>query len=202
VRPSQRPLWRVCIRHVTEPAGRLLRSSSAHSLVPPLRTPRTTLFLPSPSESSPPPRLNNNWVPDPLDVFSVPSSSESPPPPPRLSARETHVTVHGAPACTAAPARNAQVASQGTAPRARSSILNHGGTCARDNPGSNELMHVLQNAFESNWYGPGNTNTSPEGEKEEKKRMKNKPTKEIVVAEGSDDDGEEKAQANLPTSLN
>ena len=36
-----------------------------------------------------------------------------------------------------------------------------GQTCAGDKSGSNELMHLLQNAFESNWSGQGSTNTSP-----------------------------------------
>jgi hypothetical protein len=67
-----------------------------------------------------------------------------------------------------------------------------------DNSGANELMNVLQNAFESNWYGPGSTNTSPR-EKKKKKRTK-KPPKEVVVVEDSDDDVE-KEQDNLPTSL-
>jgi hypothetical protein len=67
-----------------------------------------------------------------------------------------------------------------------------------DNSGSNELMNVLQNAYESNWYGPGSTNTSPREKK--KKRTKKKPPKEVVVVEDSDDDVE-KEQDNLPTSL-
>ena len=38
---------------------------------------------------------------------------------------------------------------------------------AGDNSGSNELMHVLQNAFECDWYGPGSTKYESEGENEE-----------------------------------
>jgi hypothetical protein len=76
-----------------------------------------------------------------------------------------------------------------------------GKTRAGDNSGSNELMHMLQNAFESNWYGPGSTNTSPK-EKRKKRRTKKKPTKEVVVVEDSDDEEEgEKDKDNLPTSL-
>jgi hypothetical protein len=61
-------------------------------------------------------------------------------------------------------------------------------------------MHVLQNAFESNWYGPGGTNASPK-EKRKKRRTK-EPTKEVVMLEDSDDEEEGgKDQANLPTSL-
>jgi hypothetical protein len=75
---------------------------------------------------------------------------------------------------------------------------------AGDNSGSNELIHVLQNAFESNWYGPDSTNTSPR-EKTQKKRMKKKPAKELVVVVESDDEEEgendkDKDQANLPKS--
>ena len=58
---------------------------------------------------------------------------------------------------------------------------------------SNQLMHVLQNAFESNWYGPGSMNTSPREKK--KKRTKKKPAKEIVVIDDDEDDeGEGKGQ--------
>ncbi|KAN0136375.1 hypothetical protein V8E53_005743 [Lactarius tabidus] len=75
-----------------------------------------------------------------------------------------------------------------------------GKTRAGDNSGSNELMHVLQNAFESGWYGPASTNTSPRERK--KRRTKKKLAKEVVVVEDSNDEGEkEKDQANLPTSL-
>ena len=59
-------------------------------------------------------------------------------------------------------------------------------------------MHVLRNVFESNWCGPGNTNSSP---REKRKKKKKKPAKEIVgvVDNEDEDDGEKKA--NLPTSL-
>ena len=42
-------------------------------------------------------------------------------------------------------------------------------------------MHVLQNAFESNWYGPDSTNTSPKEKWRTKRRMKKKPAKEVGV---------------------
>jgi hypothetical protein len=64
-------------------------------------------------------------------------------------------------------------------------------------------MHVLQHTFESNWYGPGSTNTSPR-EKRKKRRTKKKPAKEIVVVDDDEDEEEgekEKEKANLPTSL-
>ena len=73
-----------------------------------------------------------------------------------------------------------------------------------DNSGSNELMHVLQNAFESNWYGPGSTNTSPKERMRKKRRTKKKPAKEVVVVDYEEDEEEleqEKKTANLPTSL-
>ncbi|KAN0136400.1 hypothetical protein V8E53_005768 [Lactarius tabidus] len=55
---------------------------------------------------------------------------------------------------------------------------------ARHNSSSKELIHVLQNAFQSNWNGPGSTNTSPR-----KKMTKGtKLAKEIVVV--VDDEGE------------
>ena len=71
-----------------------------------------------------------------------------------------------------------------------------GQTCAGDKSGSNELMHALQNAFESNWSGPCSTNTRP--------RATKKPAKEIVVVVDDEDEeeGEKAAKASLPTSLN
>ena len=66
---------------------------------------------------------------------------------------------------------------------------------------------MLQNAFESNWYGPGSTNTSPKERRRKKRRTKKKPPKEVVVVVDDDEDEEvgeqEKAKerANLPTTL-
>ena len=65
---------------------------------------------------------------------------------------------------------------------------------------------MLQNAFESNWYGPGSTNTSPKERRRKKRRTKKKPAKEVVVVDDDEDEevGEqqkEKERANLPTSL-
>ena len=59
-------------------------------------------------------------------------------------------------------------------------------------------MHVLQNAFESNWYEPGSTNMSP------KQRRTKKPAKEVVVVDDDEDEEEgekekEKQRANLLT---
>ena len=75
----------------------------------------------------------------------------------------------------------------------------------RDNSGSNKLTRVLQNAFESNWYGPGSTNTSP-NERMRKNRRTKKPAKEVVVVDDEEDEEEreqekQKQTANLPTSL-
>ena len=56
---------------------------------------------------------------------------------------------------------------------------------AGDNSGSKKLMHVLQNAFKSNWYGPGCTNTSPK-----ERRTKKKPAKEVVVVDDDQDEEE------------
>ena len=66
-------------------------------------------------------------------------------------------------------------------------------------------MRVVQNAFESNWYGPRSTNTSPK-ERRTKKRTKKKPAKEVVVVDDDEDEEEgvqekEKERANLPTTL-
>ena len=64
-------------------------------------------------------------------------------------------------------------------------------------------MHVLQNAFESNWYGSSSTNTSPR-EKRRKSRRTKKPAKRIVVVDDDEDEqaGEqEKGMANLLTYL-
>lgn len=58
-----------------------------------------------------------------------------------------------------------------------------------DNPGSNELMHVLQNVFEINWYGPGSTNTSPK-ERMRKKRREKKLAKEVMVVNDEEDEEE------------
>jgi hypothetical protein len=57
--------------------------------------------------------------------------------------------------------------------------------------GSKELMYVLKNVFENNWYGPGSRNMGPR----EKKRTK--LAKE--VGDNEEDDGEERT--NFPTSL-
>ena len=67
-------------------------------------------------------------------------------------------------------------------------------------------MHLLQNAAESNWYGPGSTNTSPKKRMRKKRRTKKKPTKEVVVVDDEEDEEEreqekQKQTANLPTSL-
>ena len=51
-------------------------------------------------------------------------------------------------------------------------------------------MHVLQNAYECNWYGPGSTNTSPK-ERMRKRRTK-KPAKEVVVVDDEEDEEGEK----------
>ena len=77
---------------------------------------------------------------------------------------------------------------------------------AGDNSGSNKLMHVLQNSFESNWYGHGSTNTSSKERRRKKRRTKKKPAKEVVVVDGDEDEevGEqekEKERANLPMSF-
>ena len=76
---------------------------------------------------------------------------------------------------------------------------------AGDNSGLNELMHVLQNAFESNWYGPGSTNPTPKERMRKKRRTKQNSAKEVVAVD-DDEDEEEREQkkeetANLPTSL-
>ncbi|KAN0136373.1 hypothetical protein V8E53_005741 [Lactarius tabidus] len=57
--------------------------------------------------------------------------------------------------------------------------------------GSKELMYVLKNVFENNWYGPGSRNT---GQREKKR---NKLAKE--VGDNEEDEGEERTK--FPTSL-
>ena len=74
---------------------------------------------------------------------------------------------------TVPPARHTQIRlrpSEAADPQAQSPVVRKGGS-TRDNSGSNELMHVLQNTFESNRYGPGSTNTS-QREKRRKKRRR------------------------------
>ena len=61
-------------------------------------------------------------------------------------------------------------------------------------------MHVLQTAFESNWYGPGSTNTSPREKRRKERRTKKKPAKEVVVDDDKDEE-EGTETANLPASL-
>ena len=56
-------------------------------------------------------------------------------------------------------------------------------------------MHMPQNAFESNWYGPGSMNTSPREKK--KKRIKKKPAKEIVGIDDDEDDEEGEGEGQL-----
>jgi hypothetical protein len=68
---------------------------------------------------------------------------------------------------------------------------------AGDNSGSNELMHVLQNAFESNWFGPGSS-AEPRKKKRGRGRPK-KPAEEIVVV--VDDEEDDEAVKENPTSL-
>ena len=72
---------------------------------------------------------------------------------------------------------------------------------AGDNSGSNELIHVLQDAFESNWYRPGNTNTSRREKIRNERRTKKKPAKEVVVVDDDADEEEGTETANLPASL-
>ena len=72
---------------------------------------------------------------------------------------------------------------------------------AGDNSGSNELIHVLQNAFESNWYRPGSTNTSRREKISKERRTKKKPAKEVVVVDDDADEEEGTETAKLPTSL-
>ena len=74
--------------------------------------------------------------------------------------------------------------------------------CAMDHSGSNGLTHLLQHAFESNWYGPGSTNMSPTEKRKGRTRTKKKPAKEIAVVDGNENEEEgEKGWANSLTSL-
>jgi hypothetical protein len=75
-----------------------------------------------------------------------------------------------------------------------SSALQPRGKCGGDNSGSNELMHVLQNVFESNWFGPG----SSAGPRMKRGRPK-KPAKEIMAVVDDEDDDE--AVKENPPSL-
>ena len=65
-----------------------------------------------------------------------------------------------------------------------------------DDSGLNKLMHVLQNAFESNWFGPG----SNAGPRRRKKGRPKKPAKEIVVV--VDDEEDDEAMKENQTRLN
>ena len=163
--------------------------------------------------SSPHPRRNRNWDPDPLDVISVTSSSDSPPPPPpRRSARKNkmqtpqfmpHIFVQSLPP----GARKSGYAPVKQRPRTSNRRSSGKGKArAGDNSGSNELMHVLQNAFESNWYGPGSMNTSPKERMRTRTRTKKNSAKEVVAVDDDEDEEEreqekQKQTANLPTSL-
>ena len=65
---------------------------------------------------------------------------------------------------------------------------------------------MLQNAFESNWYGPGSTNPTPKERMRKKRRTKKNSAKEVVAVDDDEDEEEreqekEKETANLPTSL-
>ena len=64
-------------------------------------------------------------------------------------------------------------------------------------------MHVPQNAFERNLYGPWRHKYESERERT-KKRTKKKPAKEIVVVDDDDDDEDEgvkeNEKANIPMS--
>lgn len=57
-------------------------------------------------------------------------------------------------------------------------------------PARYELMHVLQNAFESNWCKPCSTNTSP---REKGKKRRTKKLGKDVVVDNDEDEREEKA---------
>ena len=72
---------------------------------------------------------------------------------------------------------------------------------AADNSDSNELVHILQNAFESNRYGPGITNTSLREKRMKRSRMKKKPAKEVVVVNDDEDEEEGTVTVNLPALL-
>ena len=155
------------------------------------------------------PRRNRNWDPNPLDIIFVSSSSDSPPPPLRRSARKSKHRRHSSWHMSLdRPFRLAR-ASQATPVKQRPRTRNRRSSGKRkagirDNSGSNKLTRVLQNAFESKWYGPGSTNTSPK-ERMRKNRRTKKPAKEVVVVDDEEDEGREqekqKQTANLPTSL-
>ena len=84
------------------------------------------------------------------------------PPPPRRSAYRSKVHTSQFMAHVLVPslqpgARRSDYAPVKQRPRGRGRRTVKGKTRTGDNSGWNGLMHVLQNAFESNWYGPGST---------------------------------------------
>ena len=114
----------------------------------------------------------------------------------RARARYTD-TVHNSCPCTVPPSWRAKVrlrVSKATAPQTRSPVVMQvKGT--RRGQFRHELMHVLQNAFESNWYGPGRSLRD--------RRRKKKPAKEVVVVDDDEDEeeGEREQEEDLPTIL-
>ena len=155
-------------RHITEPAS-TRRHLPAFLITFASTSPvKNTLFLPSPSESSSTPRRNRKtgiqttrryfchvffWSP----TASAPSAHCA-------QEQDTHDTLHGTHHYTVPPTRRAHVDCALVKQRPLSRSSGKGKAHAGDNSGSNELIRALQNAFESNRYGPGSTEHEPEGE--------------------------------------
>ncbi|KAH9055280.1 hypothetical protein EDB87DRAFT_1338580 [Lactarius vividus] len=187
-------------------AGAARRSTSSQSRVPSRRMSKTPLFLPSPSESTssePPTRQRDrDRDHDPLDIISIDSSSSSSrPPPPRRSPRKAkkqrghgqlmaYVLVPRLPP----GARRSDYAPVRQRPRTRQrQTAAKGKARAGDNSGSNELVHMLQVAFENNWPGAGSAR--PSGKKTKK------AAEETVVVVDDEDEEEESDKSKIPTPL-
>jgi hypothetical protein len=62
-------------------------------------------------------------------------------------------------------------------------------------------MHVLQNAFESNWYGPGSTNTSPRERRRRSGRRRSRRRRSWWSRTPTMRKRGRRRRTNLPTSL-
>ena len=159
------PFLHVCIRHMAEPAWRF--PALLVRLVPCPSTSRVKniLFPPSPPKSSPPHRVTGTGPQTYSTSFPslhllIPHCHPLGPVRTSLTRRQhsSWRTSLYRPSNLAHAIRTIPRLSNGHAHNDRRAL---GKWKSTRRSGSNKLMHVLQNAFESNWSRPDSTNMSP-----------------------------------------